>query len=297
MPARSKSQQRLFGMVHAVRKGELDRDEVPDKVLDIADSDIKDKSVKAFAKTKHKSLRERVRESLLDIDDNDQACVYRWIEEEIRAWIDRVYDVSKYDIDIKNHTVSSSQLLGAIRVKDTSIDRLMPEGWSWGAIKSDFYCGFCKNLKTLEGAPEKAPGNFECNDCSSLKTLEGAPEVVGKGFYCHNCASLASLEGAPREVRGNFSCRWCQKLQSLEGSPKKVGGNFECNACSSLKTLEGSPRRVGGYFDCTQCDSLISFKGSPEEVGGNFYCEECKKIKNLDSLSSKIGGKIFEHLR
>lgn len=64
MPSKSKSQQRLFGMVWAVRKGELPRSEVPQEVLDIVDSDIKDEEVKKFAETKHKGLKEYIKESL-----------------------------------------------------------------------------------------------------------------------------------------------------------------------------------------------------------------------------------------
>lgn len=58
MPAKSKSQQRLFGMAHAVRQGKMKRNEVDDSVLDIVDSDMTDKEIEDFAKTKHKSLRE-----------------------------------------------------------------------------------------------------------------------------------------------------------------------------------------------------------------------------------------------
>ncbi len=61
MPAKSKSQQRLFGMVHAYKKGELDSSSVNSallkKIKKIAGG-IKDKSAKKFAKTKHKGLPE-----------------------------------------------------------------------------------------------------------------------------------------------------------------------------------------------------------------------------------------------
>jgi len=61
MPAKSKSQQRLFGMVHAYKKGELDTDSVNSELLTkikkIAGG-IEDKSAKKFAKTKHKGLPE-----------------------------------------------------------------------------------------------------------------------------------------------------------------------------------------------------------------------------------------------
>lgn len=65
MPAKSKSQQRLFGMALAVRRGELKRSEVDDAVLDIVDGKMTDKEIEDFAKTKHKGLKEYLRESLL----------------------------------------------------------------------------------------------------------------------------------------------------------------------------------------------------------------------------------------
>lgn len=52
MPAKSKAQQRLFGMALAVRRGELKRSDVDKAVLDIVDSDMTDKQIKDFAKTK-----------------------------------------------------------------------------------------------------------------------------------------------------------------------------------------------------------------------------------------------------
>lgn len=64
MPAQSKSQQRLFGMAHAVRKGELKRSEVGQEVLDIVDGKMSDKEIEDFAKTKHKGLKEYVKEQL-----------------------------------------------------------------------------------------------------------------------------------------------------------------------------------------------------------------------------------------
>ena len=65
MPARSKAQQRLFGMAIAVRKKEMKRSEVDKEVLDIVDSDMTDKEIEDFAKTKHKGLKEYVKEALM----------------------------------------------------------------------------------------------------------------------------------------------------------------------------------------------------------------------------------------
>ena len=58
MPAKSKAQQALMGMALAVRKGEMGRDEVDDKLLDIVDSDMSTKDIEDFAKTKRSTLKE-----------------------------------------------------------------------------------------------------------------------------------------------------------------------------------------------------------------------------------------------
>ena len=64
MPSKSKSQQRLFGMAYAARKGEISKSDLPDEVEDIVDSDMSTKDIKKFAKTNHKGLPERLREAL-----------------------------------------------------------------------------------------------------------------------------------------------------------------------------------------------------------------------------------------
>lgn len=70
MPAKSRAQQRLFGMALAVRRGELKRSEVHSEVLDIVDSDISDEKIREFASTKglkesFKSLKELLIEQLV----------------------------------------------------------------------------------------------------------------------------------------------------------------------------------------------------------------------------------------
>lgn len=64
MPAQSKSQQRLFGMALAVRKGELERSKVSQEILDIVDGEMTNKEIEDFAKTKHKNLKEHLIESM-----------------------------------------------------------------------------------------------------------------------------------------------------------------------------------------------------------------------------------------
>lgn len=56
MPAKSKSQQRLFGMVHAYKTGKLKN--APAKIKEIA-KNISDDDARDFAKTKSKGLPEK----------------------------------------------------------------------------------------------------------------------------------------------------------------------------------------------------------------------------------------------
>lgn len=56
MPASSKSQQKLFGMVHAYKNGKLK--DAPDKVKEVA-KHISDTDARHFAATKRKGLPEK----------------------------------------------------------------------------------------------------------------------------------------------------------------------------------------------------------------------------------------------
>ena len=62
MPSKSKSQQRLFCMALAVRKGDLKRSEVDDSVLNIVDSDMTDKEIEEF--TVRESLQNYLEKNL-----------------------------------------------------------------------------------------------------------------------------------------------------------------------------------------------------------------------------------------
>lgn len=64
MPAKSKAQQRLFGMALAVRRGEMKRSEADKSVLDIVDSEMTDKEIEDFAKTK--GLKEHLNNAFND---------------------------------------------------------------------------------------------------------------------------------------------------------------------------------------------------------------------------------------
>jgi uncharacterized protein YtpQ (UPF0354 family) len=61
MPSKSKAQQRLFGMAHAIRKGELDVNDAPEIAQKLADSNMTDKQIRDFAATNTKRLPKHVK--------------------------------------------------------------------------------------------------------------------------------------------------------------------------------------------------------------------------------------------
>ena len=67
MPAKSKAQQRLFGMVDAYKKGDLKH--ASKKIKDIAD-EMDSSEVKKFAKTKTHNLPETVDENIVRINES-----------------------------------------------------------------------------------------------------------------------------------------------------------------------------------------------------------------------------------
>ena len=67
MPSVSKSQQRLFSMALAVRKGKLKRSEVNQKVLDIVDGDMTNGQIEHYTILKEqRSLKEFINNLLKD---------------------------------------------------------------------------------------------------------------------------------------------------------------------------------------------------------------------------------------
>ena len=79
--AKSKSQQRFFGMVDAYKKGELD--DASPAVKKAADG-MTNKEVKDFAKTKHKGLPNHVDESALA--NAIQESIKKVLNEDVCAW-------------------------------------------------------------------------------------------------------------------------------------------------------------------------------------------------------------------
>lgn len=69
----------------------------------------------------------------------------------------------------------------------------------------------CSSLKLKNFTLFKVHGDFVCTFCRNLESLEGAPEEVGGSFYCNN-SYILSLEGGPRRVKYVYDCSVCPYL-------------------------------------------------------------------------------------
>ena len=73
MPATSKSQQRFFGIVHAIQSGKLPPSAAHGKARDVA-KHISPQDATDFAKTKHKGLPKKASFGLIDLPMNGRRC-------------------------------------------------------------------------------------------------------------------------------------------------------------------------------------------------------------------------------
>jgi hypothetical protein len=97
----------------------------------------------------------------------------------IKNWLDEV-GIKRYTIN-KDLTVDVD---GIVFLGEMTFEKLPIR---FGKVSEWFSVAKCKNLKSLEGCPEKVSGSFWCNDCLNLKSLEGCPVEVSRDFWCHNC--------------------------------------------------------------------------------------------------------------
>lgn len=123
-------------------------------------------------------------------------------------------------------------------------------------VVQNFDCTWCKNLKTLKGAPKNVVKDFNCEGCSSLKSLRGAPEYVGEDCWCSYIRGLTSLRGAPKRVGGDFSCS-STGIEDLTGLSSYIGGYMYCYKCENLKTLKGANSIIWKDLSCS-CHGSIN---------------------------------------
>lgn len=121
MPAKSKAQQRLFGMALAVRKGELKRNEVNKEVLDIVDGKMTDKEIEDFAATKHDGLKKYVKENIMkDLKEFLNESLNEGASLDQRN-VDRFFgDIYNRPMSVKKYQMQSKQTLNNLKSEFSS---------------------------------------------------------------------------------------------------------------------------------------------------------------------------------
>lgn len=160
MPSTSKSQQRLFCMAYAVRKGELSRDKVTQSVLDIADGDMTDKEIKDFMELKENRIIESfenfikesnsVRDASIGTDDKNREIIVRLIKNGKELYFDKakLYNViNKIGTNFRNKSFAEAifnEFKDAAEIeisKDDNGDEYIVGSW----YKSELDRGFDEN--------------------------------------------------------------------------------------------------------------------------------------------------------
>lgn len=210
----------------------------------------------------------------------------------------KLYKTYKSGITIVGKTESGKLLIngaGKIEFMNNTAKSLVNDVFEWNEVDGEFIC-FKKNIESLEGFPRKIYNKningcaININQCKNLKTLNGAPNSIFGGFYCILCNSLTTLDGAPEKVAGDFYCGDCKSLKSLKGAPKYLSGKFNCCNCGKLESLEGVPDKIYGDFDCSGCKSLKSLKGLPSHIEGSLY------LPKIDSLFDEVSREIISKI-
>ena len=97
-----------------------------------------------------------------------------------------------------------------VKVKNNEITSLTNGMFEFVNVEN-FYCSYCDNLTSIEGAPKEVKGYFNCSFCNKLTSLDGSPEWVWGNFHCSRCPKLKSLKGGPKSIQGSLYCYECGK--------------------------------------------------------------------------------------
>jgi len=122
MPAKSKEQQRLFGMVHAYQKGELKN---PSKEVEDIAKTISKKDAKDFAETKHKGLPNKVKKSVKETVTLSESQLRQIIAESVKKVLkeDSAYQMGRGEVGIDAAYQRIYKALDALkRIADTMSD-------------------------------------------------------------------------------------------------------------------------------------------------------------------------------
>ena len=185
MPATSRSQQRLFCMALAVRKGDLARSKVSKSVLDIVDGDMTNRQIEDFTVLKESGmmsltqcLRNSLNESILSTTGSGKAAfAEKWLEQHGIKKSD--YNINESGIYIQNNT------------DPLVIEESIPDYINLAFVKTIVF----KSAKSLDNFPR------ECGNCkivdSDIKDFSFLDSAFPMDkFEVHQC-SIKSLKGLP----------------------------------------------------------------------------------------------------
>lgn len=181
MPSKSKSQQRLFCMALAVRKGDLARSKVSKSVLDIVDSDMTNKQIEDFTVLKEnrmKSVYDYIQESILSsTNSGKQAVAEKWLEEN---------NIKKSDYEIRNGKLYIQNNGYCVNIKKS-----IPSFVNIHYIKNISF----SNMKSFDNMPVEM-NNCEIKNCEIDDFLFINQKSMMNNFSVHDC-KIKSLRGLP----------------------------------------------------------------------------------------------------
>lgn len=256
MPAKSRAQQRFFGMVRAAQKGEMDS---PSPEVAQAASSMKKSAVKDFASTKHKKLPEKKVEEEYFFEEYD---VMDLTEEEI--------------IDLIERKIPTSRRAQIARAIADRVPRLAP-GLRMYAMKKDIEKGKTRSWSKADRAREtgeryitSAPKNEGLTFQEFLAIAEGIREM-SEAWYSGSSGYRTTASG--RRVRRDEPDEAEQLRQSDEiarnprvQAERRAGARARLKAKGKVPTKNGKPvfeevieyLYVNGYADTIEAAELIA---------------------------------------
>jgi len=281
MPAKSRAQQRFFGMVRAAQKGEMDS---PSPEVAQAASSMKKSAVKDFASTKHKKLPEKKMSEEFDylFEDLD---VTTLTEEDI--------------IDLIERKIPTSRRAQIARAIAKRVPRLAP-GLRMYAMKKDIEKGKTRSWSKADRAREtgeryitSAPKN-EGLSFQEFMTIAEAISEMSEAWYSGSSGYRTTASG--RRVMRDEPDEAEQLRQSDEiarnprvQAERRAGARARLKAKGKVPTKNGKPvfeevieyLYVNGYADTIEAAELIA-----ENIGSEW---EEMIFEAIDWDKSQIG--------
>lgn len=286
MPARSKSQQRLFGMVHAYLNGKLKN--APDSVKDIAKG-ISDEDAKHFAMTKRKGLPEKKAENADYIESKARL---HYPEEGSHGW-NHIQDVLANARRMRRRELLKKEL-AAIMYHDSSLMTGSRETHAddSAAIARKELAGLFKRrqLEDIVNAIAHHRASYEGARSSRLEDLVASadrpiPDIakqVARSWKYHE--ELGEPEGLRAEnVASHLKEKYGHGGYAYNNAPKLY-----------IKAYGKALQDVMSKFDSMTPESVASMMSgtSEKDAGARPSKEELWRMYDIIQADARLGGKL-----